>query len=186
MLVVDDERELIAVAAEPELKPARTRLRSRLWRLLRRLAFGIASLVEWLFGLLSLVLGLSILAALPIINVLSLGYFLESSARVARSGRIRSGFVGVRKAARVGGITAGIWLSLVPAWLVGIYARSADLINPGGKSAILWRIGLIVVTVMAAGHIGVSCLRGGRLRHFLWPFGHPFWLVRRLRARRVI
>ena len=27
----------------------------------------------------------------------------------------------------------------------------------------------------------MSCLRGGRLRHFLWPFGHPFWLVRRLR-----
>jgi hypothetical protein len=55
------------------------------------------------------------------------------------------------------------------------------LINPGGKSAILWRIGLIAATLMAAGHIGVSCLRGGRLRHFFWPFGHPFWLARRLR-----
>jgi hypothetical protein len=126
-------------------------------------------------------LGLSILAALPIIQFLSLGYFLESSARVARSGRIRDGFVGVRKAARVGGITAGIWLSLVPTWLVGIYARSADLINPGGPSVILWRIGLIAVTALAAAHIAISCLRGGRIRHFLWPFGHPFWLVRRMR-----
>jgi hypothetical protein len=181
MLVVHDEREFISVLAEPEVKPARTRLRSRLWRLLRRVAMGIASLVEWLFGLLSLGLGLSIVAALPIINVLSLGYFLESSARVARSGRIRDGFVGVRKAARVGGVTAGIWLSLAPTWLVGIYARSADLINPGGRSAILWRIALIAVTALAAVHIGMSCLRGGRLRHFLWPVGHPFWLARRLR-----
>jgi hypothetical protein len=181
MLVIDDKRESSALLAEPRAEPARARLRRRLWHLLRRLAMGIASLVEWLFGVLSLLLGLSILAALPIINLLSLGYFLESSARVARSGRIRHGFVGVRKAARVGGITAGIWLSLVPAWLVGIYARSAELINPGGRSAILWRIGLFAVTVMAAAHIGVSCLRGGRLRHFLWPFGHPFWLARRLR-----
>jgi hypothetical protein len=181
MLVVDDDRELIAVLAEPEVEPARPRLRTKLWGLLGKVVLKIASLVEWLFGLLSLVLGLSMLAALPIIQFLSLGYFLESSARVARSGRIRAGFVGVRKAARVGGITAGIWLSLVPTWLVGIYARSADLINPGGQSAILWRIGLIAVTVMAAGHIGVSCLRGGRLRRFLWPFGHPFWLMRRLR-----
>jgi hypothetical protein len=183
MLVVDDERELVAVLAEPEVAPARTRLRSGLWRLVRKLALGIASLIEWLFGLLSLLLGLSILAALPIINMLTLGYFLESSARVARSGRIRDGFVGVRKAALVGGVTAGIWLSLVPSWLVGIYARSAEVINPGGRSAILWRIGLIAVTAMAAGHIGVSCLRGGRLRHFLWPFGGPFWLARRLRQR---
>jgi hypothetical protein len=181
MLVVDEEREFIAVLAEPEAVPARTGVRSWLWRLLCRLAKGVASVVEWLFGLLSLMLGLSILAALPIIQFLSLGYFLESSARVARSGRIRDGFVGVRKAARVGGITAGIWLSLVPTWLVGIYARSADLINPGGRSAILWRIALIAVTVLAAAHIAISCLRGGRIRHFLWPFGHPFWLVRRMR-----
>jgi hypothetical protein len=181
MLVVDDQRAFAAVLAEADVEPARPRLRTKVWRLVRKAALAIASLVEWLFGLVSLVLGLSMLAALPIINVLCLGYFLESSARVARSGRIRDGFVGVRKAARVGGITAGIWLSLVPSWLVGIYARSANLINPGGRSAILWRIALYGVTAMAAGHIGASCLRGGRLRHFLWPFGHPFWLVRRLR-----
>ena len=95
---------------------------------------------------------------------------------------VRGGFAtgssGVRKAARVGGITAGIWLALVPAWLAGLYARSAELINPGGKSAILWRAVLIVATLVAIAHVGVSCLRGGRIRHFLWPFGHPFWLVR--------
>ena len=39
----------------------------------------------------------------------------------------------------------------------------------------------MVVTVISLLHIAVSCARGGRLRHFLWPFGHPFWLVRRLR-----
>ncbi len=181
MLVVDEEREFVAILAEIEVEPARPRARTRLWRLVRKAARGIASLCEWLFGLLSLVLGLSILAALPIVQFLSLGYFLESSARVARSGRLRDGFVGVRRAARVGGFTAGIWLCLVPTWLVDSYARSAELINPGGHIARNWRFGLVTVTVIMLLHISVSCARGARLRHFLWPFGHPFWLIRRLR-----
>jgi hypothetical protein len=181
VLVVDEERESVAVLADVEAAPARPRMWARVWRLVRKTGSGIASLCEWLFGLLSLVLGLSMLAALPIVQFLSLGYFLESSARVARSGRLRDGFVGVRRAARVGGFTAGIWICLMPTWLVGSYARSADLINPGGRIARNWRIGLLAVTMIALLHIGVSCARGGRLRHFLWPFGHPFWLARRLR-----
>ena len=122
------------------------------------------------------------LAALPVIQVVTLGYFLESSARVARTGRLRDGLIGVRPAARIGGLAAAIWLALVPAWLVGSYARSAELIDPGGPVARHWRIGQVVVTLVSLLYIAISCARGGRLRHFLWPWGHPFWLVRRLRA----
>jgi hypothetical protein len=188
LFVLEECEELTAVAAEPDAlgaqpdgKPAAPRLRLRIWSLIRRAAWAVASGIEWLFGVASLVLGLSILAALPIIQFLSLGYFLESSARVARSGRLRDGFVGVRRAARVGGLTAAIWLSLVPAWLVGSYATSAEVIDPGGRVARLWRIALAAATVISLFHIAISCARGGRLRHFLWPVGHPFWLVRRLR-----
>ena len=91
--------------------------------------------VEWVFGVVSLVLGLSILAALPLAQFLSLGYLLESSARVARTGRLRDGLIGVRRAARVGGVVAGAWLAMVPAWLVASMARSAELIDPGGPGA---------------------------------------------------
>ena len=59
---------------------------------------GVCWVAEGVFGLISLVLGLSILAALPVAQFLSLGYFLESSARVARSGRLRDGLIGVRPA----------------------------------------------------------------------------------------
>ena len=74
----------------------------------RKLGRVVGSAIEWLFGLASLVLGLSILAALPVAQFLSLGYFLESAARVARSGRLRDGLIGVRRAARVGGVALGI------------------------------------------------------------------------------
>jgi len=178
--VVGDERiDIAQVLADPEIAPARLRFR---WRsLIRPTAGGVARAVEWLFGIGSLVVGLSMLAALPLVQFLTLGYFLESSARVARSGRLRDGLVGVRRAARIGGLAAGIWLSLVPAWLARSYTRSAELIDPGGPVAHRWRLGLVVVTVISLMHIAVSCARGGRLRHFLGPLGHPFWLVRRLR-----
>ena len=155
---------------------------SRFWNLAGRFARGAASAAEWVFGLISLLLGLSMLAALPLIQVLSLGYFLESSARVARTGRLRDGLIGVRPAARIGCLAAAIWLALLPAWLVGSYARSAELIDPGGPAARNLRIGLAVMTVLSLVYVAISCARGGRLRHFLWPWGHPFWLVRRLRA----
>jgi hypothetical protein len=39
----------------------------------------------------------------------------------------------------------------------------------------------VAVILASLLHIFVACARGGRLRHFLWPFGNPIWLVRRMR-----
>jgi len=178
-VVVDEQVDFPEVVREPRAAPARARFRPVI--LIGRAARGVASAVEWVSGIVSLVLGLSMLAALPVVQFLSLGYFLESAARVARTGRLRDGLVGVRRAARAGGVAAGIWLSLIPAWLVGSRARSAELIDTGGRVALGWRIALVVVTVISLMHIAASCARGGRLRHFLSPFVHPFWLIRRLR-----
>jgi hypothetical protein len=165
----------------PEDPPRLPRHRSvRL--LLGRLGRQVGSALEWFFGIISLVLGLSILAALPLVQLLSLGYFLESSARVARTGRLRDGLIGVRKAARVGGLVLGVLISLLPFWLTGSYAQTADLIDPGGRVAHGWRVALAIVTLLSFVQIVTACARGGRLRHFLWPVGIPFWFVRGLKA----
>ena len=166
---------------EPEPEVAASRRRITLRGVARGTCRGIASGSEWLFGVLSLLLGLSILAALPVLQLLSLGYLLESSGRVARTGRLRDGLIGVRRSARVGGVVVGTWLALVPPWLVGSFAVSAELIDPGGPVAKGWRVALAVVTVLAAFHIAAAWARGGQLRHFLWPLGHPVWLYRKLR-----
>ncbi len=154
---------------------------SRFSALIRRIIGALGSAAEWLLGLASLVVILSTLAAWPLVSLLSLGYLLESSARVAKSGRLRDGLVGVRRAAHIGGMAVGIWLAFLPAWLVDSLARSAELIDPGSRIARNWRAALVVVTVLTFVHIAVAAARGGRLRHFLWPMGHPFWLFRRLR-----
>jgi hypothetical protein len=140
----------------------------------------VGGAVEWCFGALTLVVGLAVLAALPVVQFLSLGYLLEAGGRVARTGRLRSGFVGVGRAARVGGIVLGSWLVLLPLRLVSSLARDAELIDPGGPVAHSWRLGLFVLIAFLALHIMAAWSRGGRLRHFLWPLGNPVWLARRL------
>ena len=69
-------------------------------------------------------------------------------------------------------------------WLVGSYAQSAELIDPGGPVRPGWRVALVLVTVLTFVHLLTACARGGRLRHFLWPVGMPFWLARKLRTDR--
>jgi hypothetical protein len=66
--------------------------------------------------------------------------------------------------------------------LVGSYSHSAELIVPGGAIARGWRGALVVVTLLTFVHLVTACARRGRLRHFLWPVGMPFWLARKLRA----
>jgi hypothetical protein len=183
LAILEDVWEEDELTAPPAVATPRCPSEIRAWLGLgiRRVARGLGSAAEWLFGMISLVVGLSTLAALPLVQFLSLGYFLESAARVARTGRLRDGLIGVRRAAQVGGLAVGIWVALIPAWLVGSLAQSAAVIDPGGPVARGWRAGLVVVAGLTLGHVLTACARGGRLRHFLWPFGLPFWLVRRLR-----
>ncbi len=147
--------------------------------LIRRTFRRTASVLEWLFGAASLIVGLAVLAALPLLQFISLGYLLEAGARVARSGRLRDGFIGVRLAARLGSVVLGSWLLLWPVRFVAGLARAAQVIDPDGEIARRWRGGLILLIGLTALHIGSACARGGRLRYFVWPF-NVFWLLRRL------
>src|SRR5262245_27110236 len=149
-------------------------------RFLRRVVDAIASFFEWVFGAVALVIGLAVLSVVPILQLLSFGYLLESGARVARSGRLRDAFVGVRKAARLGSMAIGISLMLIPLQVISSWTSSAQLVDPGGPVARTWRIVLAVLTSLMVLHMIAACARGGKLRYFFWPIGTPFWLVRRI------
>lgn len=138
----------------------------------------LASAAEWCFGLLSMLVILAVLSTVPILQFLSLGYLLEASGRIARSGRLRDGFVGIRQAARIGSIVLGTWLCLLPVRLVASLAYDAHLADPGGVLARRWGLAALVLTSLAVGHVVWAWMRGGKLRHFLWPA--PIKLVRRL------
>jgi hypothetical protein len=127
------------------------------------------AVVEWVFGTVSLIVGLSILATIPVVQLLSLGYLLEVSGRVARSGRLGYGFVGVRRAARLGRIAVGVSILMVPLWVASSLRSSARLIDPTSRAARGWEVALAILSVLVLLQIAGGCLRGARIRHFLWP-----------------
>jgi hypothetical protein len=133
--------------------------------------------LEWLFGALTLWGGLAVLAVTPVLQFLSLGYLIEVSGRVARSGRLRDGFVGCRKAARVGSIVLGTTLMLLPVWLLRDLWYAAYLIDPASAQTVGLRITLWIVSAFLAIHTLSAWYCGGRLRHFFWPLVAPLALV---------
>jgi hypothetical protein len=138
--------------------------------------------IEWAFGFVTLFVGLAVLAALPVLQFLSLGYLLEASGRVARTGRMRDGFVGVRKAARVGGVVLGTFLVTLPVWFVSDLAYEAEIVDQGGEIARAWRIGLFVLMAVTMVHVALAWAVGGKLRHFFWPFNFVTLLIRLFRG----
>lgn len=145
----------------------------------RRAWDGICSVCAWLFGMVMLIVGLAVVAAIPIVQFLSLGYLLEAGGRVARTGKLRAGFFVMREAARAGSIFIGAYLMLLPIRLLSSLAYEARLIDPDSQIAYNWGIALTILTVLLVIHVVAAISRGGKFRHFLWPF-NPIWLVRRL------
>lgn len=156
----------------PVAVPLATRVATRVDRTpaLLKTIRTIADGVEWLFGVAVLGVGLASLSAVPLVQFLTLGYLLEAAARVAKSGRLRDGFIGVRTAARLGGIVFFSWLLLIPVRFVADIANSARIIAPGSSAAAGWRFGLFLLIGVTAVHILGAVARGGKFRHFLWPF----------------
>ena len=165
-------------ASQPPARPRPSAAR----RALVRVGRWLASAADWLFGALALTVGLSVLAATPVAQLLTFGYLLEAGGRVARTGRLRAGFVGVRKASRLGSMAVGVGLVVLPLRFVASLADAARLVDPGSPTARAWKAGLVALTVFGFLHVVGACARGGRLRHFALPFGNPFRLARRLRA----
>jgi hypothetical protein len=144
------------------------------WKPLR----AIVSAVEWCLGVVCVLVGLAILAAIPILQFLSLGYLLEVGGRIARTGQLRDGFIGIRLAARLGTIALACWLFLLPVRFVSDLAYSASIIDPGSRAARNWRVGLIVLIVFTALHLITAVARGGRIRNFLNPLNCVLSLLR--------
>ena len=186
----DDSRPVEALlVGEPAAPDAESRkavtaelVDKRTWP--TRCLVWIGSAFEWLFGLASLLAGLATLASLPVLQWISLGYLMESSGRIARSGKLGDGFIGVRKAGRLGSLVLGTWLMLLPLRALSGMWHAAYLIDPGGQGQRWGQIGLAIATTMMTLHILCAWYCGGRLRHFFWPFLAPFslaiWLLRRV------
>ena len=146
--------------------------------LLLRIPWTVCSWLDWCFGFASLLIGLAVLATIPILQFLTLGYLLEAGARVARTGRLRNGFIGIRQTSRIGSIALGTWLLLWPARYVSNIWYSSRLIDANSSETAGWQLFLIILTIISVAQIVWAWFRGGKLHHFFWPA--PIRLIREL------
>ena len=121
------------------------------------------------FGVFSLFAMLALLAAIPVVNFIALGYLLEAEGRVARTGQLRFAMPLLPLAPKLGGIAVGIWFWW---WTVRLFADAASdarLIAPGTATDAAWQIGLLAFAGVVAIHLVLAIARGGRLGLFFWP-----------------
>ena len=130
-------------------------------RVRRSVVAAVGSAAVWCFGLASMVLGLAVLAAVPLGLFLALGYLLESSGRVARSGQLRDGFIGIRTAAGFGGLAVVGLVMWLPLYLLSLQAEAARIIDPSGRAVRLAEGWLAVLAVLFSLHAAGALLRGG-------------------------
>lgn len=163
---VNDLAEMIEIPPEEnraQLGPSsfpgvRRPFRSLWWAL--QVVIGIGFLVPLLAGL----------AALPGLNLISLGMLLNAERQVGNSGRLRDGFPLLPISARLGTIGIMIGLGLIPIFMLASLEQSYAIIRELsqrpqaaiGTMKIVVQIAIFVFLLLAVGN-------GGSVKSFFWP-----------------
>ena len=120
-------------------------------------------------GFMALVMLVAILAAIPVINVVALGWMLDAEARVARSGKLRDGFPWLGVVPRIGAAALGTCLWLLVVSMVASVADDAALIDPGSPRAAMWSNARLIVAVVVGVHLMLTVAAGPSLMAFFRP-----------------
>ena len=137
--------------------------------------------VHLTFGTFCLVLMLAILAAIPGLNILTLGYLIDPQRRVAESGRLRDGFPLMVLAPRLGVICFFTLLFLVPIALGAIRVSDAAVVlSPTDVRVVRMLTFLRILQSIIAMHLMLAIARGGTVGCFLRPIKNVLWLLRQI------
>jgi len=123
-------------------------------------------------GFAALVMFVAVLAAVPGLNLLALGWLLEAEGRVVRSGKLRDGLPWLGVLPRLGAIAVGVGFWLLVVRLVGAAADDAQLVDPGSAVAVAWSRARWIVAVGVAVHLLLALAAGARLGRFFRPLGN--------------
>lgn len=184
--LTDDEGTDISFAEAPaDLVAERDGVDVTAYRLAPRPPFlkhplrAFAWLVRSCFGILSLILMLAVIAAIPIVNFLALGYLLEVEGRVARTGKLRNAFLLLDVAPRFGSIVLGVWVWMLPLRLIATMRGDVAFLDPGGESDRFLTAFAPVAASLVATHLCLALARGGSLSCFFRPIKNIRWLLKR-------
>ncbi len=144
-------------------------LPSRRPGIFRRSLGWLGRLIRDTWGVVSVVVLLAVLAAIPVLNFAALGYLLSAEGRLARGGRLRDGIPLMEIAPRLGSIALGVWLWTIPLRFLSGLVADASLIAPDGDSFRRLSIFRLVLWALVSLHLVLALARGGSLSCFFRP-----------------
>lgn len=133
------------------------------------------------FGTACLVLILAILAAIPGLNILTLGYLIDPQKRVAQTGQLRNGFPLMVLAPRLGVIVFFSILFLIPVRLQATRVSDAAVILGESHATVEQMAFLLrILQTVVATHLILAIARGGTPGCFLRPVRNFLWFLRKI------
>lgn len=134
------------------------------------------------FGVISLILMLAIISAIPVVNFLALGYLLEVEGRVARTGKLRDAFLLLDVAPRFGSIALGIWLWILPLRFIASMQGDAFILDPASNASQFLTVFAPFAAALTATHLCFALARGGSPGCFFRPIKNIRWVIARWHA----
>lgn len=135
----------------------------------RRVARWGASWIRRAFNYTSLVALLSVCAALPIVQLITLGYLLRTAGRIASGETIANSLAGLPQAGKIGLAAVALYVASIPTQILANWESVAVIIEPDRPTAVWLRAGAIATAILAMLLLMWAWIRGGCLRHYLWP-----------------
>ena len=148
-----------------ESEPKRGLIRS----ILRKFAWLISSV----FCLVSLIVILAVLTAIPILQLISYGYLLDVSGKLANGSKLRNSLPHFRQMGRIGLAAVAIFLAALPTQALTHLESVANLVNPGSERAVQMRfLAVSTAMLMTLSSLGVDSWRPSC--PLLLATAHPF------------
>ncbi len=117
----------------------------------------------------SLVVILALLTAVPLLQLIAFGYLLDVAGRLTRGGSFSDSLPNLHLAGRVGLAAVAIFVASQPTQLLVHWESVSQLVNPGSAQAVRMRWLAIATSLFAIGYLLWAWVRGGELKHYLWP-----------------
>ena len=137
--------------------------------IVRRVFSFIGWSVRGSFCIVSLVVLLATLTAIPILQLIAFGYLLSVAGGLASGESFRNCLPHLRQAGQIGLAALAIVLAALPTQLLSHWESVAHLINPDSNQAMAMRVLAITCSALATLYLLWAWVRGGRLKHYLWP-----------------
>lgn len=161
-------------SAKPETKPR--------VGIFRRILGFIGWVIWGSFCMASLVALLAVLTAIPVLQLIAFGYLLAVAGGLAGGAKFRDALPHLQKAGQIGLAGVAIFIAALPTQLLAHLESVSQNINPGSGQATQMRFVAVTIALLATGYLMWAWIRGGKLRHYLWPQPKRFiregWRIR--------